>query len=59
MTIYNVLSCIQWLQNPKIDPMTRAKITNINIFSDICKSVMTHFTPEEIYELNVNIFNIL
>lgn len=52
--------CIKWLKNPKLHPKTNKNIINDkDEFIDLIKSTIYLLKPQEIYNLNSNIFEII
>ena len=58
---FNVLDCIRWLQYPEKHPITGHFILDMDmlVYENLCSCVMKRLLPEEIYELNPDMFKVL
>ncbi len=57
---YDKSDCIIWLKNPLYDPISQKNISNNLInFTQLSCVTLKLLTPDEIYEINENMFKIL
>ena len=59
---FTVLDCIRWLQNPEKHPITDQSLIDTNnkqVYTALCTCTMKRLLPEEIYEINSDMYRIL
>lgn len=56
---YTYEQCIQWIKNPIIDPIEHNTIQELSVFQNLCLNVLNKIKPSTIYEMNIDLFNIL
>lgn len=56
---YTYEQCIQWIHNPIVDPIEHETISELTVFQNLCINVLKKVNPAMIYQLNIDLFNIL
>jgi hypothetical protein len=58
---FTVSECIKWLKFPKYHPRTGKNMSNYpeTVYKELCITCINKLEPLEIYEYNIDIYNLL
>jgi len=56
---YTYEQCIEWINNPIVDPIDFSPVTELTSFKNLCINVLNKVKPLEIYNLNKDLYVIL